>query len=98
MAARKAVQELITSSPHEVLRGHLVAAEKRCEEALSDLKTARDNLQTKIAEGVGVIGRIQVRRKLREASRSARRAIDTWQTLGRAYLEAAASSAPLEAE
>ena len=97
VAARKAVQELITSSPHEVLRGHLVAAEKRCEEALSDLKTARDNLQTKIAEGVGVIGRIQVRRKLREASRSARRAIDTWQTLGRAYLEAAASSAPLEA-
>ena len=96
-AARKAVQELIASSPREVLREHLIAAEKSCEEALSDLKTARDNLQAKITEGVGVIGRTQVRRALREAKVSARRALDTWQTLGRAYLEAAASSAPLEA-
>ena len=96
-AARKAVQELIASSPREVLRGHLVAAEKRCEEALSDLKTARDNLQAKITEGVGVIGRSQVRRALREAKVSARRALDTWQTIGRAYLEAAAASVPLEA-
>jgi hypothetical protein len=95
-AARKAVHELIASSPREVLRGHLVTAEKRCEEALSDLKTARNSLQAKIAEGVGVIGRSQVRRALREAKVSARRALDTWQTLGRAYLEAAAS-VPLEA-
>ena len=96
-AARKAVQDLIASSPRELLREHLVAAEKRCEEALTNLKTARDNLQAKITEGVGVIGRTQVRRALREAKVSARRALDTWQTLGRAYLEAAASSAPLEA-
>jgi stearoyl-CoA desaturase (delta-9 desaturase) len=88
-AARKAVRELIASSPREVLREHVVAAEKRCEEALGELKIARDNLQAKIAEGVGVIGRSQMRRNLREASRSARRALDHWQALGAAYIEAA---------
>ena len=91
-AARKAVRELIASSPREVLREHVVAAEKRCEEALGELKTARDNLQAKIAEGVGVIGRSRMRRNLREASRSARRALDQWQALGAAYLEAATAT------
>jgi stearoyl-CoA desaturase (delta-9 desaturase) len=79
-----------TAIAHEVLRGHIVAAEKACEDALAELKAARDNLQAGISEGAGVIGRIQVRRKLREATRSARRALDTWQELGAAYLETAA--------
>jgi stearoyl-CoA desaturase (delta-9 desaturase) len=97
VAARKAVRELIASSPREVLREHFVAAEARCEEALGDLKTARGNLQAKIAEGVGVLGRSQVRRTLRQANRSARRALATWQRLGTAYLEAATTAGPLEA-
>jgi stearoyl-CoA desaturase (delta-9 desaturase) len=76
-----------TAAAREVLREHVVAAEKRCEEALIELKTARANLQAKISEGAGVIGRSQLRRKLREATRSARHALDTWQALGAAYLD-----------
>ncbi len=76
-----------TAATREVLRVHVVAAEKRCEEALSELKAARANLQAKIAEGVGVIERSQMRRSLREATRSARHALDQWQALGAAYLE-----------
>jgi stearoyl-CoA desaturase (delta-9 desaturase) len=79
-----------TAAAHDVLRGHIVAAEKACEDALAELKAARANLQAKISEGVGVIGRIQVRRKLREATRSARRSLDAWQELGATYLESAA--------
>jgi stearoyl-CoA desaturase (delta-9 desaturase) len=78
-----------TAAAREALRGHVVAAEKRCEEALRDLKAARANLQATISEGAGVIGRSQVRRQLREAARSARHALDTWQALGAAYLERA---------
>jgi stearoyl-CoA desaturase (delta-9 desaturase) len=78
-----------TAATREVLRGHIIAAEKACEEALSELKAARDNLQAKISEEVGVIGRNRMRRKLRAASRSARRALDSWQELGAAYLEEA---------
>ena len=82
-----------TAAAREALRGHIVAAEKACEEALAELKIARANLQAKITEGVGVIERSPVRRKLREAKRSAKRAIDAWQELGAAYLESAASPA-----
>jgi hypothetical protein len=64
---------------------HVVAAERRCEEALAELKAARDNLQAKISEGVGVIERSEVRRRLREATRSARRALDAWQELNSAW-------------
>jgi stearoyl-CoA desaturase (delta-9 desaturase) len=78
-----------TAAAREVLRVHVVAAERRCEEALAELKAARDNLQAKISEGVGVIERSEVRRRLREATRSARRALDAWQELGAAYLESA---------
>ena len=78
-----------TAAAREVLRVHVVAAEKRCEEALNELKTARANLQTKISEGAGMIGRSRLRRKLREATRSARHALDQWQELGAAYLERA---------
>ena len=83
-----------TAAAREVLRGHVVAAERACEDALAELKAARDTLQAKISEGVGVIGRSEVRRKLRRASRSARRALDTWQELGAAYLE---SETPISA-
>jgi stearoyl-CoA desaturase (delta-9 desaturase) len=79
-----------TAAAREVLRGHIVAAEKACEDALAELKAARDNLQAKISEGAGVIGRSQVRRQLRRASRSARRELEAWQELGAAYLESAA--------
>jgi stearoyl-CoA desaturase (delta-9 desaturase) len=82
-----------TAAARESLREHLVAAERRCEEALSELKTARTNLQAKIAEGTGVIGRSEMRRKLRRATRSARRALETWQELGATYLESAAVTA-----
>jgi stearoyl-CoA desaturase (delta-9 desaturase) len=92
-AAREAVRELIATSPREILREHVVAAERRCEEALRELKAARANLQATISEGAGVIGRSPLRRKLREASRSARRALRAWQELGAAYLETATVSA-----
>ena len=82
-----------TAVAREVLRGHIVAAEKRCEEALAELKAARSNLQSKIAEGVGVIERSAVRRNLRKATRSARRSLDAWQELGATYLETAALAA-----
>ncbi len=88
-AAREAVRELIATSPREVLREHLLAAERRCEEALGELKAARGNLQARISDGAGVLARGEVRRRLRQASRSARQALDTWQILGRAYLDAA---------
>jgi stearoyl-CoA desaturase (delta-9 desaturase) len=78
-----------TAAAGEVLRAHVVAAEKRCEEALNELKAARANLQARISEGAGVIGRSRLRRQLREATRSARHALDTWQALGAAYLESA---------
>jgi hypothetical protein len=81
-----------TAAAREVLRGHIVAAERACEEALAELRVARDNLQAKISEGAGVIGRSQVRRRLRRASRSARRALEAWQELGAAYLESATVS------
>ncbi|MDH3816420.1 MAG: fatty acid desaturase, partial [Acidobacteriota bacterium] len=76
-----------TAAAREALREHVVAAEKRCEEALAELKIARADLQAKISEGAGVIGRSRLRRQLREATRSARHALDTWQELGAAYLE-----------
>jgi stearoyl-CoA desaturase (delta-9 desaturase) len=82
-----------TAAAREALREHLVAAEEACEEALAELKTARANLQAKIADGVGVIERSPVRRKVREARRSAQRAINAWQELGAAYLESATSTA-----
>jgi stearoyl-CoA desaturase (delta-9 desaturase) len=82
-----------TAAARETLREHVVAAEKRCEEALDELKAARANLQAKISEGVGVIGRSQLRRKLRKATRSARNALNAWQHLGAAYLETAAMPA-----
>ncbi|MBD3852479.1 MAG: fatty acid desaturase, partial [Acidobacteria bacterium] len=78
-----------TAAARETLREHVVAAENRCEEALAELKIARANLQTKISEGAGVIGRSRLRRQLREATRSARHALDTWQELGAAYLKSA---------
>ena len=78
-----------TAAARETLREHVVAAENRCEEALAELKIARANLQAKISEGAGVIGRSRLRRQLREATRSARRALDTWQELGAAYLKSA---------
>ncbi len=78
-----------TAAAREVLRGHVVVAEKRCEDALNELKAARTQLQTKISEGAGVFGRSRLRRQLREATRSARHALDTWQELGAAYLEGA---------
>jgi hypothetical protein len=91
-AARKVVRELIETSPREVLREHIVAAEQACEHALAELRAARDTLQATISEGAGVIGRSRVRRKLRAASRSARGALRAWQELGAAYLE---SSTPI---
>jgi stearoyl-CoA desaturase (delta-9 desaturase) len=90
--ARDAVRELIATGPPEALRVHIVAAEQRCEEALNELKAARANLQTKISEGVGVFGRSQMRRNFREAKRSACHALDQWQSLGQAYLEAATAT------
>ena len=81
------------AATREVLREHVVAAEKRCEDALAELKAARANLQAKISEGVGVFERSQVQRKLRVATRSARHALDQWQALGAAYLESAAVAA-----
>ena len=83
-----------TTAAREVLRGHVVVAEKRCEDALNELKAARAALQAKISEGAGLIGRSRLRRQLREATRSARQALDQWQELGAAYLERAQVSLP----
>jgi stearoyl-CoA desaturase (delta-9 desaturase) len=78
-----------TAAAREALRLHVIAAEKRCEEALNELKATRTHLQARISEGVGVFERSPVRRRLRQATRSARHALDTWQALGAAYLESA---------
>ena len=77
---------LATASP-EALREHIVAAERRCEEALAELKAARTSLQTMIAEGASFVSRRELRRQLREARRSANEALRHWQALGQAYLE-----------
>ncbi len=87
--ARQAIRELVATSPREVLREHLVAAEQRCEKALGELKAARGELQARISEGAGLIARSEFRRQLRRASRSARQELDAWQALGRVYIEAA---------
>ncbi len=96
-SARDAVRDLIPDATHEALREHLIAAEQRCEEALAEVKRTRSELQAMIANGAGVLSRRHLRRKLRQAKRSARAALDQWQELGRAYLEAATSS-PLKAQ
>jgi stearoyl-CoA desaturase (delta-9 desaturase) len=83
-----------TESARDALREHLIAAEKRCEEALAEVKRTRAELQAMAANGAGVFSRRHLRRKLRQANRSARAALDQWQELGRAYLEAASTSKP----
>jgi stearoyl-CoA desaturase (delta-9 desaturase) len=86
-AAGAAFRELLASAPPEALRAHIVAAEKRCEEALQDLKTARTSLQRLVSEGASLVTRRRLRRRLREAQRAVRAALEHWQALGRAYLE-----------
>ena len=89
-SACDAVFDLMPDGTHEALRGHILVAERRCEEALAEVKKARANLQAVMAEGAGVFARRHLRRKLREANRSACAALEQWQALGAAYLEAAA--------
>jgi hypothetical protein len=86
-AAGAAFRELLASAPPEALRAHILAAEKRCEEALAELKAARTSLQTVLRDGVSRASRRQFRRQLRVAQRAARNALEHWQILGRAYLE-----------
>ena len=89
-SACDAVLDLMPDGTHEALRGHILVAERRCEEALAEVKKARANLQAVMAEGAGVFARRHLRRKLREANRSACAAVEQWQALGAAYLEVAA--------
>lgn len=86
-AAGAAFRELLASAPPEALRAHILAAEKRCEEALAELKAARTSLQTVLRDGVSRTSRRQLRRQLRAAQRAAHSALEHWQSLGRAYLE-----------
>ncbi len=86
-AAGVVVRELLASAPPETLRAHILAAEKRCEEALQDLKAARTSLQTLIGDGASLVTRRRLQRRFREAQRAVRAALDHWQALGRAYLE-----------
>jgi hypothetical protein len=90
-ATREAVRDLIATGTPEALRDHVVAAEKRCEEALNELKAARTHLQSMVGEGAGVFARRHLRRQVREAKRSVRDALSRWQSLGRAYLDATMS-------
>ena len=69
------------------MRESILAAERRCEEALADLKHARTSLQATIAQGTGFTARRQLRKRFREARRSAQAALEHWQELGGAYLE-----------
>jgi hypothetical protein len=78
---------MIAIGPRQALRESILAAERRCEEALADLKHARTSLQATIAEGTGFAARRRLRRRVREAKRSAHEALQHWQALGRAYLE-----------
>jgi stearoyl-CoA desaturase (delta-9 desaturase) len=78
-------------SARDTLHEHLMAAEVRCEEALSEVKRTRAELQAMVSDGAGVFSRRHLRRKLRQANRSARAALDQWQEIGRAYIEAASS-------
>jgi stearoyl-CoA desaturase (delta-9 desaturase) len=96
-ATREAVRELIATGTPETLRDHVVAAEKRCEEALTELKAARTHLQALIGEGAGIFARRHIRRQVREARRSVHDALRRWQSLGRAYLDATMSH-PLPSE
>jgi stearoyl-CoA desaturase (delta-9 desaturase) len=91
-SARDAVRDLIPDATHRALREHLVAAEQRCEVALAEVKRNRAELQAMVADGAGVLSRRHLRRRLRQANRSARAAVDHWQELGRAYLEAVSAS------
>lgn len=86
-AAGAAFRELLASAPPEALRAHILAAEKRCEEALAELKAARTSLQTVLRDGVSRTSRRQLRRQLRAAQRAAHSALEHWQSLGRAYRE-----------
>jgi stearoyl-CoA desaturase (delta-9 desaturase) len=86
-AAGVAVRELLATAPPEALRAHILAAERRCEAALEELKAARTGLQAMIAEGASFVARRQLRRRFREAQRAVRTALDHWQALGRAYLD-----------
>jgi len=88
-AAGEAFRGLIAAGPPQVLRESILAAERRCEEALADLKHARTAFQAALSDGMGVLSRRHLRKRLREARRSAHEAFEHWQALGRAYLEAA---------
>jgi len=90
-ATREAVRELIATSTPEALRDHVVAAERRCEEALAELKAARTHLQAVVSEGAGIVARRHLRRQVRDARRSLGRALNRWQFLGRAYLDVTTS-------
>lgn len=93
-AAGAAFRELLASAPPEALRAHILAAERRCEEALDELKAARAALQAKIAEGASLVSRHRLRRRLRRDHRAVRAAFEHWQALGRAYLEQLLSAPP----
>jgi stearoyl-CoA desaturase (delta-9 desaturase) len=84
---REAVRELIATGAPNVLREHIVAAERTCEEALVELKTARTQLQAMVGEGTGIFARRHLRRRVREARHSLRNALSRWQSLGGAYLD-----------
>jgi stearoyl-CoA desaturase (delta-9 desaturase) len=88
-AAGEAVLEMIGPGPTQTLRESILAAERRCEEALAELKHARTALQATLADGADFLSRRQLRRRYREAKRSAHEAFEHWRDLGRAYLEGA---------
>jgi stearoyl-CoA desaturase (Delta-9 desaturase) len=76
-------------SARATLTGQLVAAQRQCEEALSELKAV--NARWQAARRVGTSARPEARslsHRLRDVRRSARQALRTWQALAAAYFEA----------
>lgn len=82
-------------SGRSVLQRRFIAAERRCEEALAELRTLRERAQARLRAGRPRLQEARaLRRRLTGATREAQRGLREWRLAGRAYL-AFLSPAPL---
>jgi len=84
-AARLAVQHA-RDDARAGLAERLLAAERTCEEALSELAAVRESWQRSVADARRMVDGRHVRRRLRRARRSAEEALREWRRIGEAYL------------
>jgi stearoyl-CoA desaturase (delta-9 desaturase) len=97
LARSEAARERVRQAGQDArlaLAERLVAAEKRCEEALAELAQVRASLQKTMAEGRPTeVARRALRRHLRRTTRATRLAVKHWRSLGDAYIAACAATA-----